>query len=116
MDFSKAEKKILRQLSGTAYERELKAELKKLIPHLLQLESGTLTTFDVEEKVHEFHDKTSRQLYGFYVIQNNPLYAVARGLAMQIIEPSEIPQNLLQKMEGARQVFASGFGASDSRD
>ncbi len=72
---TKSEHKLIRQLASTAWERQLREELKKIGGVLLETESGHLSPFDVDAAVHAFHNGVSRELCNRYS-DSDPWFAV----------------------------------------
>ena len=62
-DFTKSERKRIRQLASLAWERGLRIELQKIAGAMEEMESGGLTAFEVTDRIHQFHDGPSRDLY-----------------------------------------------------
>ena len=65
-DLTKADKKKVRQLAGIAWERELRDELRGIAAAINEMENGSLSTFDVNDRIHKFHNGASRDLYRQY--------------------------------------------------
>lgn len=75
---TKSERKLIRQLASTAWERQLREELKKIGGVLSEMESGHLSPFDADAAVHAFHNGVSRELYNRYS-DSDPWFAVCRA-------------------------------------
>ena len=65
-DLTKADKKKVRQLAGIAWERELRGELRSIADAIDEMENGSLSPFDVNDRIHKFHNGASRDLYKQY--------------------------------------------------
>ena len=65
-DLTRADKKKVRQLAGIAWERELRSELLGIAAAINEMENGLLSPFDVNDRIHKFHDGASRDLYKQY--------------------------------------------------
>ena len=76
-DLTKAEQRQVRQLAGIAWDRELRRELRKIGAALEEMESQSLSPFDVNDRIHEFHNGASRALYSRYS-GSRPWWAVCR--------------------------------------
>lgn len=97
-EFSKREMKLLRAVSGRAWERELDAALDRLLEHFQEWKRGKIDAFELSERIHRFHDGDARDLYKFYTVAKPPRaagYAVARGW----IEEEDLPQEVLEKLK-----------------
>ena len=62
-DLTKADKKKVRELAGIAWERELREEIRGIADAINEMENGSLSPFDVNDRIHEFHNGASRDLY-----------------------------------------------------
>ena len=93
MKITKSQSKHLRTLSETAHERELSQALGELHVRFQEWQEGNVSTWDLNQEIHEFHDGRSRNLYKFYVMNHDPLFRVATALANEIIDIDEVPEN-----------------------
>lgn len=75
---TKSERMLVRQLANTAWERQLREELKKIGGVLSDMESGNLSPFDVNAAIHAFHNGVSHELYNKYS-GSDPWWAVCRA-------------------------------------
>ena len=95
--YSKAQRRILRELAGLAYKRELASELGELEAHFKAWREGQIGPFALNDRIHEFHNGASRDLWKTYVNLHAEMVvpmAVARG----VIQESEVPRDLLESM------------------
>ena len=51
-----------------------------------------MTSWDLSEKIHEFHDDIARALYKSYTM-NDTVFSVAFGLHQGVISESDIPES-----------------------
>lgn len=102
---TKANKRKLRELSGAAYTRELGNELAKVEMDFARWRSGDIDPFELSDRIHRFHDGVSRDLYVTYG-NLAPSHAVARAVALQILERGEVPGEILAVLEPTIQFFA----------
>jgi hypothetical protein len=95
---TKANKRKLRELARLAYTRELGAELAKLEAEFARWRGGEIDPHELSQRIHRFHDGVSRDLYVFYrdVL---PVLAVARAVALNVIQEAEIPPEILSALE-----------------
>lgn len=92
-DFTKKQRKHLRELNGIAYDREYDMELDKLFSEFKRWKAKELGGFELNDKIHEFHNGKSRELFKFYnddrMLDFNIAVAVRDGiLSMDEIEES----------------------------
>lgn len=95
MTLSKAQKKHLRQLAGIAYERDLARCLNDLKSSFDEWEAGGISVWDLNDKIHEFHNKTARELYKVYVSMADPVFAVSFGIRHGVIDAEEIQKECM---------------------
>lgn len=87
----------MRELSGTAYERELGGALEELHEEFERWRSGEIYPSDLGEKVHEFHQGPSREIFSTYN-SLKPDMAVARAVGLAILEREELEPGLLERL------------------
>lgn len=85
-------KRKVRELCGIAYERELRRHLDVLFNQFFEWSKGTLSTWDLVDAIHKFHDGDARKLYGFY--QKPSEFIVARAVSEKLLELSDVPEEL----------------------
>ena len=96
MDFyTKAQKKRLRQLRDTAYERELDHELEKIYRDFKKWRNKEIDGFELNDLIHKHHQGPSRELWKFYSYADSDT-AVARAVKLDLIKKKEIPDDILQ--------------------
>ncbi len=82
-EFSKAQRRRLRDLGAMAYERELSAELSKLETEFCRWRAGEIDAHELSDRIHRFHQGPARQLFSKYGHSNLDFavaHAVHRGL------------------------------------
>jgi hypothetical protein len=88
-------KRLVREWAVIAHERGLRTALGDLRGEFDRWARGELTTFDLNELVHRYHQDTSLDLWTRYATtQLEP--AVAHAVAAGIIRKDEPPQELIQ--------------------
>jgi hypothetical protein len=96
LEFTKAEKKALRELSGSTYEAEAHLMLEKLDAQFQSWRTGEMESSELLRAIHEFHQSQSRELWSRYQALKEP-EIVARGLALGLLaEP--LPEELRAKL------------------
>ena len=96
-DFTKAQRKKLRQLASEAYARELDEELGNLASAFRDWRDEHIDGFQLSELIHEFHQGPSRRLHSQY----NGLdagFLVARALGLRILTEEEVPSSLAKAL------------------
>ena len=103
-DFTKSEKKALRELSGTIYEAEAHLMLEELDAQFQEWRSGEMESSELLRAIHDFHQHESRELWSRYQALKEP-EVVARGVALGLLsEP--LPTALRTKLESLIEFFA----------
>jgi hypothetical protein len=90
---SKHVRKLLREAAGSAYQKELSAELEKLHGSFERWRRGELSPFDLSDEIHRFHQGPNRQLFVRYT-DNDPLLAVAGAVSAGILRLDELDPEL----------------------
>jgi hypothetical protein len=103
-DFTKSEMRTLRRLADAAWDSELREVLEALHHSFGEWERGSLSSFELSDRIHKFHDGDARDLYKFYT-GGNPSQSVAHALAYNHIDPSDVPDKLLAKLTPAVTFF-----------
>jgi hypothetical protein len=82
-DFTKAQRRRLRELGAIAYERDLSIELSKLEGEFARWRAGEIDAHDLSDHIHRFHRGPARKLFSLYDHSNRDFavaYAIHRGL------------------------------------
>ena len=77
-EFTKAEKRFVRDLAALAWERQLRSELAKLGDAIGRMIDNQLSPHEVNDLVHEFHNGVSRDLFNRFS-SNKPWFSVCRA-------------------------------------
>jgi hypothetical protein len=105
-DFTKSDRKRIRQLADLAWERGLRFELRKIAVAIEEMDSGRLTPFDVTDRIHKFHDGASRDLYNQFSI-SLPWLAVCRACFDGVLTDEDITDVSSDIRDGIREFAAS---------
>jgi hypothetical protein len=103
---TKANQRKLRELAGVAYTRELGAELSRLEEEFARWRSGEIDPFELSDRIHRFHDGVSRDLYVLYG-RFSPESAVARAVALKVLQEAEVPSEILAALERPLEFYAA---------
>lgn len=110
--FTKRERARLRELAGAAWEAELEAELEKLFEAFLKWADSGMSAFDLSDRIHEFHNGISRELYGRYT-GLDPEITVPRAVALGILGEGELDEALLQKLSTQIEAYRTSLENED---
>ncbi len=97
-EYSKLEKKALRELAGTVYEADARLALEDLDSQFGLWRKGSILGSDLIEAIHKFHQEDARSLWLVYQALKEP-DIVARGMALGLIEAESVPESLRAKLE-----------------
>lgn len=98
IEFSKAERKLLRELAGQVYEAEAHAVLEELDGEFARWRGGEIESSELLTAIHEFHQRDSRELWSRYQSMKEP-EIVARGIAAGLLDSSQVDESIREKIE-----------------
>ena len=106
-EFSRSEKKALRELAGAVYEAEARLALDELDAHFQRWREGETLGSELVVAIHEFHQQDARVLWSTYQsLKERDI--VARGLALGLIDGDSVPEQLRAKLEPLVALFSRG--------
>jgi len=82
-EFTKEQRRRLRELGAIAYERDLSTELSKLETEFRRWRAGEIDAHELSDHIHRFHQGPARKLFLEYDHSNLAFavaYAIHRGL------------------------------------
>jgi hypothetical protein len=100
-------KKEIRNLAAKAHEEELRGALLVLSKKFDLWKNGSLTSFDLTEQIHKFHNGDARELYKRYESISQDLavaMAIANGILPQNAVSPEIIDALSRQIEGCKEL------------
>ena len=111
----KIRQKRLRQLAAMAHERELAAALQALHQQFDEWQTKKIDTFELSDRIHQFHQKTAREIWKMYVNadHNQAALLVSRALKLKILAADEVGQDLVEQLAPLADFFQDG--ASDDQ-
>ena len=104
-DLTKSQKKHLRQLANMCYEKEMSHALEGLHSEFKKWSQSEMSVWDLNDKVHEYHNRTARNLWKIYEQMNDPSLAVSTGLANGVIELEDIREDCREMVVRKVEVF-----------
>ena len=104
-------KRQVREWAGIAHDRDLSKALGELRAQFGLWERGEIDAFELNERVHRFHEDTSREIWKRYASTHlEP--AVASAVATGVLHREELPSELLQHINGLIEFYKDGLSAS----
>ncbi|MEI6336055.1 MAG: hypothetical protein WCS87_15960 [Methylococcaceae bacterium] len=107
--YSKNIKRLLREYTVKAYDRELHSELVKLDMIFSEWRDGKIDSDELNYRIHQYYSGSSRDLYKKYIKYNranddtNVAYAIVTG----ILNRDEIPAELLEALANLLEFYQS---------
>lgn len=92
-DMTKKQKRHLNELSERCYEIEMSKALDNLYEYFTKWKNNEVTVWELNEKIHQHHNGTARDLYKFYGLLRDPRVAVAHGVSKGIIKIENVKEN-----------------------
>jgi hypothetical protein len=104
-------KRQVREWAGIAHERDLRRALSELRTHFERWNRGEIDSFELNERVHHFHQDTSREIWKRYATTHlEP--AVASAVAAGVLRKEELPSELLHHLAGLIEFYHHDMSAS----
>ena len=95
---SKATKRKMRELAGIAYEREMIREMTKLAEDFTAWQAGDIDVWELNDRIHQFHDYTARDLWKLYANRPDERISTMRGINYGVLTRDEIPDDVLEAL------------------
>ncbi|MGI8905218.1 MAG: hypothetical protein ACR2IE_01865 [Candidatus Sumerlaeaceae bacterium] len=98
--YPKAVKKEIIRLIGVVYERELRKAQFGLLGDFAQWEAGELDAFELNERIHVYHDETARELWKrMGTVQPHADLCVAAAVRDGVLKREEVTQQTRDALE-----------------
>ena len=98
MRYPKSVRRELRLLASTAYERELGNALEELYLSFTEWKDKKIDCFELNQLIHEFHQKKSRELWNIYN-QPDDEFNVVRAVRLGVLQPEEISEQTAEAIQ-----------------
>jgi hypothetical protein len=114
-------RKILRELAGKAFDREVERDLNELATAIDRWRSGEMEAPDLNEAIENHVREAKRRRSSTLYFSNSMLhFGVTQALVRGLLKPEEVPAELQAALEGAieycRPGTAEGTVRSDEED
>jgi hypothetical protein len=113
-DFTRAERRQLRELAGLAWDRELGAELAELEAAFGEWRAGDISPHELSDRIHRFHNGAARDLYVLYTMRSHPSELVARAVAAGVLSENDVPAELLAALASAVEFYRTDWSAVET--
>ena len=99
-------KRAFRELAGRAYAEELRRALLPLAESFDAWRAGRLDVWELNDRIHEFHQGPARSLWNRYADTGSMTPAVvAHAIATGILDRSTVPPEVLDHLANAIGMF-----------
>jgi hypothetical protein len=95
--FTQLQRHRLRDLAADAHATELSDAMLELFEDFQRWGGEEIGVFDLNDRIHEFHDGVSRDLYKRYVMMNSE-FSVSYALAHGILSEEEVGEDLVKAL------------------
>jgi hypothetical protein len=95
-DYSKRIGKQIRDLAGLAHEREVRSHLEKLFDQFTSWKAGGIDTFDLTDRIHEFHNGPDRALLTRYANTSMADWLVSAALVDGVLSEADVPAEVME--------------------
>lgn len=115
-EWTKSQRRLLRELAGRAYDRELTREIGAIEADFARWRSGEIDVHALSEQIHRFHNGPARRLYLDYTGSHLEIAvgaAIGRGILTEEEATPEILEALKSLIELARDRWNEGDDESD---
>jgi hypothetical protein len=104
-------KRQVREWAGIAHERDLRKALSELRAQFDLWDRGEIDSFDLNQRVHRFHQDTSREIWKRYATTHlEP--AVASAVVAGVLGKEELTPELLHHIAGLIEFYEHDLSAS----
>ena len=114
-EWTKSQRRLLRELSGKAYDRELARELGALETDFLRWRRGEIDVHKLSEQIHRFHNGPARQLYLDYTGTHLEL-SVGAALGRGVLTEEEATPEILEALKGLIELARERWDEEDGND
>jgi hypothetical protein len=98
-EWTKSQRRLLRELAGKAYDRELAREIGALEADFARWRRGEIDVHDLSEQIHRFHNGPARRLYLDYTGTHLEL-SVGAALGRGVLTEEEATPEILEALKG----------------
>ncbi len=109
-------KKQLRKLSQRAYQRELEKALSSLNQKFNSWQNKEIDCWTLNELIHEYHDKTQRDLYKRFVMSTDHAFMIAEALHKKTLTENEIPTSVMGEIDRLLKFIKEDHNSIDKSD
>jgi hypothetical protein len=90
---TKLQKRHLRELAQRCYELEMSMALQNLDENFKKWKNKEITAWELNERIHQHHSGTARDLYKIYELSNDARVVVSQAVVKGIITIEEVKED-----------------------
>ena len=105
-EFTKTQRRAIRELIAKAHETETGFLLQGLERQFVRWRAKEISSQELLDLIHGFHNKEARQLWSIYQTLREP-ELVARAVALKLIPGSDLPEDVRAALLPLIDFFAS---------
>jgi hypothetical protein len=95
---TKSQRRQARAVADAAWQAELSEALREVDRLFAEWRAGAIDAFRLADAIHEFHDGPNRELWKRYSIGLSTEDLAARGIALELVPPAEVPDALREAL------------------
>jgi hypothetical protein len=99
-ELPKTVKKAMRSLVALAHEAELRRALEEVYGNFQEWKSGRIDSFELADRIHEFHDGPNRDVYLRYASKLDYRWLVGHALENGLIEKTAVAREIWPYLNG----------------
>jgi hypothetical protein len=112
-EWTKSQRRLLRELAGRAYDRELARELGAIDTDFARWRRGEIDVHALSEQIHRFHNGPARRLYLDYTGTHLEI-AVGAAIGRGILTEEEATPEILEALRGLIELARDRSAENDS--
>ena len=93
LQYAKIIRKKLRELADLAHERELSSAMETLDCHFTRWRRQEINCFELNDRIHSFHQKISRELWKTYSSIEDD-FLVCRAVKLGFLSKEDVPEKV----------------------
>ena len=111
-EWTKSQRRQLRELAGKAYDRELAREVAALESDFACWRRGEIDVHELSDRIHRFHNGPARRLYVIYTSSHREM-AVGSAIGRGILTEDEATPEILEALKGLIELARDGWDGDD---
>ncbi len=106
-DMTRSQKRHLRELADQCYEIEMSKALEELYENFKKWENKEISTWALNEKIHQHHNGKALDMYKTYEQLNDPIISVAQAIKKGILQIEDVHVSCRPPLKSLIEFYAS---------